>query len=131
MNLSMTFSPSINHLLVLHEMFRRLGFSSDQLFVCMYPPRTVQFELRVGPPDKPHDDTAVERFVVDVPNDALTPTALLRDEWLLALEWWNTPQTPTPQRDIVMGGSPFTMMSVPLIAALHKRGLYPLPKPKN
>lgn len=124
-------SPSVTHLLVLHEMFQRLGFSSDQLFVCVYAPRTVQFELRVGPPDKLRDDAAVERFVVDVPNDELLPTSVIQAEWLDALEWWNNPQTPTPQRDLVMGSSPFTMMNVSLIAALHRRGLYPLPKAKN
>lgn len=123
----MNYPSTINHLLALHEMFRRLGFSSDQLFVLVYVD-ALQFELRVGPPEALHDDAQVQRFGIDVPNDERIPTAELHARWLEATDWWNNPSTPDQQRAEVMARSQFSLMAVPLITALTQRGLYPLPK---
>lgn len=72
------FCAAVNELLSYHEVFRRLGFLSDHLYVDLYD-NAVQFCLRFGgPKSKPE-------FVINIPEDFTA----VGTQWPLALEWWN------------------------------------------
>lgn len=106
----MTLNPVIRRLLAVHEAFRKLGFPAADLYVEVYQ-NAVQFICKKG----------TERFTVDIARGDLKPE-VIRAEWILAVEWWNSNATTDAERaavyaDLWLVGSP-----VQLCAALTARG---------
>ena len=110
-----TLSTAVKELLALHEMFRRLKFEAEELFVLSYL-NGVQFQLVTY--DK-------QVFTIDVPNPERISSPALVEEWSQAITWWCAPTTSDAERTAIIDGSAFWGQTVPLITKLTMRGLYP------
>jgi hypothetical protein len=105
-------SPAIETLLCLHEIFRRLGFLANDLYVDTFADGKVQFALRHGGP------TEEAVFRIDIWEDC---TSVLKD-WPEAVAWWNAPEN-LPAIAEIFKRSDARKRQVELIVALQLKGL--------
>lgn len=118
------FPGYIFELLAMHEMFRRLKFPADDLFVVIGRSEVgegmlyIQFHCKLVQP--PRD----EFFVIDVTR--LKGNAIeAKAAWLAALDWWCNSTTTDYERDMVMDASEVYGRAANLVATLMTRGFLP------
>ena len=109
--------PVVIELLSLHEIFRRLGYPAEDLFVHMYTTGQVQFVLQQG--DK--------QFTVNVSQNS--DPQKLSFAWAEALEWWNSTGK-SGDLDGVLSGSHAHQRGAEIAAALARKGFSPTNKQK-
>lgn len=124
------FSRPVCELLSLHEMFRRMGYPPEELFVSFgsglgtggASAGTIQFILRRAPHHEKPD------FVIDVaggkskhPADDRT-VAEFGAEWERALLWWNADSTPDALRRRIYRASEALAESVMIAQVLAAKG---------
>ncbi len=108
----MKFSTAVKELLCVHEIFRRLGFLPQHLYVDHYPLEgKVQFALRQ------RGTTAAPEFTIDIWEDCSD----VKETWTAATEWWNS--APQEKVKMVFESSQARKNQVHLVTALAKKGL--------
>ncbi len=115
----MKWSQCVAELLCLHEIFRKLGYPSEDLFVMASGNGQVQFMM------VRHE----KKFVVDIMR-VKDPHELL-DEWKLAATWWNAATTSEDERDAIYRGGKGFAEKEKLLQALAARGVFPLKGPND
>lgn len=110
----------INEMLATHELFRKMGFKADDLFVRFGANGEMQFELR---------NQKAEFAINIVGGDSiLQPDGRLweqlRDEWQRAVDWWNG-DAPEFERHTLYNGSTIRKEAVGIIMALKNKGIEP------
>ncbi len=118
----MILSPAVRELLAVHEIFRRLGFLSRDLYVDTFPKGCaapgceathVQFALRIGEPASP------PLFRIDINEDC----SKVAEDWPKAAFWWNAPERTRDELDEVYQNSFVVKNKVGLLIALAAKGL--------
>lgn len=110
----MKWTACIRELLALHEMFRKLKYPSEELFVSTYRTGQVQFVLN-------HRN---EIFTIDVAIGQ--DVTKVSEEWGKAVEWWNNPATPEEERQAIYKEFSAVRDATTLVSKLMQRGLYPI-----
>lgn len=126
------FPGYIFELLAMHEMFRRLKFPADDLFVVIGMNEAgtdegtlyVQFHCKVMRPTHPSKPPREELFVIDV-TSFRGRVVEVRAMWEAARSWWCSPTTTDYERDMVMDATEVFGRSASLVAALAGRSLLP------
>lgn len=108
----MKLSPAIETLLCLHEIFRRLGFLANDLYVDTFADGKAQFALRHG---GPFEDAV---FRIDIWEDC---TNVLKD-WPEAVAWWNAQENLDEMKKI-FDRSDARARQVELVMKLSAKGL--------
>ena len=111
--------PFIEKLLGMHEVFRKLGFPAEDLFVQHFTVSgEVQFVCRKTINGK------VEEFTSHI---ALGISAEQMRTWLDAAEWWNNKAVPHSERQPIYDAlwTKYGFEAVPLVTKLTLRGFLP------
>ena len=101
--------PTIREALALHESFRRLNFTPDEIYLL---PRTGDVHVTVK--------RGTLQFNAFAGRHELTVFELIR-KWAAATEWWNTTATNTEQ-DTIFRGSKVFASSVDFVASVVTKG---------
>lgn len=119
----MTWSPAIRELLAAHEIFRRLGFLPQNLYVdiypngCGHPPPCkglhVQFALRIGGKE------TEPVFKIDINEDCSD----VSENWTKAVEWWNSSERNKEELNEIYWNTSAGRNKAQLLIALGKKGL--------
>lgn len=107
-------SACVRELLCLHEMFRKLKYPSEELFVSTFKSGQVQFVL----------DHQKQIFTIDVAIGQNIEE--IKKEWKLAADWWNNPATPEEERQAIYKEFSAVRDATTLVTKLMQRGLYPI-----
>lgn len=116
----MNLSPAVKELLSLHEIFRRLGFPSKDLYVDMFgrcsnptcAVKHVQFSLRRG------GALTDPLFRVNIYEDC----EKVWEDWPAAIEWWNA-NADQPAVAEIYKDSAALRYSIDLLLTLEEKGL--------
>lgn len=110
----MKWSACVRELLCLHEMFRKLKYPSEELFVSTFKTGQVQFVL----------NHQAKIFTIDVAVGQNIEK--IAEEWKKAVDWWNNPATPEAERQAIYKEFSSVRDATTLVTLLMKKGMYPI-----
>lgn len=102
-----TIIPILREALAAHEIFRKLGFSADDIYIRPKPDRLFMTVIRGA------------EFNYDLGEHDVEVNSLI-SQWAAAAQWWNTGDE--ADRAELLNTSKIRREVVPLIAALHAKG---------
>lgn len=115
----MKWTTCVKELLALHEAFRKLGYSSDDLFVVANGGSQILFLLKYKE----------KEFTINVAMNQNVEEVVA--EWKRAVVWWNL-QSTEKERDNIYNHALMVQDAPGLVMALIRKGIYPIePKPKQ
>jgi len=111
--------PALREALAVHEAFRRLGFTADEIFLKLGP-------MHGSPSVHTHLQVVLraqdKAFTVDIDAAAAGVVDDVRASWQALVSWWNSPDTPELERKELWTSSQVLKDGAAFCLALLERG---------